>query len=123
MPIRASDFASVLITEFPELRADVEDELNRGLVHLEMAAFAEFVQLAKGRADWEAYGRAMDFADRLLREADADLDNALHVSFLEHIDFDGPNGQRAWAFLSAPLQRGWRQINDGWGRPRPKWMK
>jgi hypothetical protein len=79
MPIRASDFASVLITEFPELRADVEDDLNSGLVHLEMAAFAEFVQ--QGRADWEAYGRALDFANRLLREADADLDNALHVSF------------------------------------------
>ena len=40
------------MAEFPELRADVEDEVNRGLVHCEVGALAQFVQAAKGRASY-----------------------------------------------------------------------
>ena len=122
MAISSTDFAALAVAEFPELRPDIEDEVNRGLVHCEVGALAQFVQAAKGRADWNTYGRAMLFVDRLLPEADPALENALYVSFLEHIDFNGANGPRAWTQLSERLRKGWRELNDGWGRPRPEWM-
>jgi len=122
MAIASTDFAALAVGEFPELRPDVEDEVNRGLVHCEVGALAQFVQAAKGRADWSTYERAMRFVDRLLSEADPALENALYVSFLEHVDFNGSNGRRAWSHLSERLRKGWRELNDGWGRPRPEWM-
>ncbi len=122
MAIASTAFAALAVAEFPELRADVEDEVNRGLVHCEVGALAQFVQAAKARADWSTYQRAVQFVDGLLSEADPALENALYVSFLEHIDFNGVNGRRAWSHLSERLRRGWRELNDGWGRPRPEWM-
>ena len=123
MPIASSELPGILASEFPELQADLQEDGIRGLVHLEMGTFAEFVQRAKGRADWDVYGRALRLADRLLREGEPALENAVHVSFLEQIDFNGPRGQDAWRLLSPELQRAWRRINDGWGRPRPNWMR
>jgi hypothetical protein len=50
----------------------------------------------------------MSLADTLWRRPSHELLNMLNVSFLEHIDFDGPRGPTAWALLSPELQDGWR---------------
>ena len=122
MTIPASDFPRLAIAEFPSIEPELSDDGIAGLIHLEVAELARFVQAAKGRADWATWGHAMGFVERLLSEADQALDNALYVSFLEHIDFDGPRGEEAWRLVPPSLQRAWRQINDGWGRERPGWM-
>lgn len=123
MPIAHSDVVALVLAEFPELRLDLEDETTRGLLHVEMGEFARYAQEAKGRGDWDTYTRALKLANRFLMEGDGAVDNAVCVSFLEHIDFQGPRGQQAWTLLSPQQQRTWRQINDGWGRPVPRWMK
>ena len=103
-----STFQHVVLGEFPELREDFEED--EGLPYVQMGAFARLVQAAKRRADWETYRRAAMLADRLWAGADAGLRNALNVSFLEHIDFEGARGPQAWAFLSSRLQRAWRAM-------------
>jgi hypothetical protein len=52
----------------------------------------------------------MHLADQLWRCPDDDLRNALNVSFLEHLHFDGANGPTAWRHLSPALQEGWRAM-------------
>ena len=52
----------------------------------------------------------MRLAAELWRRPDEALLNALNVSFLEHLDFDGPNGPEAWGYLSPELQDGWRAM-------------
>jgi hypothetical protein len=101
-------FHDLALAQFPELREEFED--HRGLPHLQMGAFARLVEEAKGRADWETYAQAAALADRLWRDADFALRNALNVSFLELIDFEGPHGPRAWMLLSARLQRAWQAM-------------
>jgi hypothetical protein len=49
-------------------------------------------------------------AAELWRRPDADLLNALNVSFLEHLDFDGPRGPLAWERLTPELRAGWRAM-------------
>jgi hypothetical protein len=75
-----------------------------------MGAFAQRLQEAKGAADWEAYTRGIKLAHQLWQRPAAPLLNALNVSFLEHLDFDGPRGQHAWELLSPELQHGWRAM-------------
>ena len=58
--------------------------------------------------------------------ATPDLDNALNVSYLEHLDFDGPRGPAAWERLTPRLKVGWKEMQRylealaAKGRPR-KW--
>ena len=104
------DFVRLALAEFPELREEFEEE--DGLPHLQMGAFARFTQVAKGRADWETYERCAQLADRLWGCADEELNNALYVSYLEHLDFEGSRGPKAWSLLSPRLRQGWREIQE-----------
>lgn len=103
-----ADFPEMALAEFPELRAEFADD--EGLPYVQMGTFARLMQQAKGSADWATYARAARLADDLWARADAGLRNALNVSLLEHLDFDGPRGAPAWSMLSARLQRAWRAM-------------
>lgn len=107
-PYTHADFTRTLLTESPELREEVEN-LN-GLLHLEMGAFARFTQRAKGRGDWDTCARSVRLADMLWRRPDPELYNALNVSYLEHLDFEGPRSPKAWNLLTPALQKGWRNM-------------
>ena len=107
-PYTADDFRRLALAEFPELHDAFE--LDAGLLHLQMHAFTRLAQAAKGRGDWETYARCMRLADELWRQPDHELLNALNVSFLEHLDFDGPRGPTAWEHLTPALRDGWQAM-------------
>lgn len=107
-PYTRIDFARHALVEFPQLREDFEEYPD--LLHLQMHALERLAEAALKARDWMLYRRIMLFADRLWQRPDADLLNALNVSFLEHLEFDGPDGTRAWGYLSSGLQDGWRAI-------------
>ena len=86
----ADDFTRMALAEFPELAEEFDEWPD--LLHVKMGAFARIAQQAKGEGDWDRYARCMRLADELLRLPAADLENALNVSFLEHLTFDGPRG-------------------------------
>ena len=75
-----------------------------------MAAFARQTERAKEEGDWDTYARCVRLADTLWRHPDEALLNALNVSYLEMIDFDGARGPVAWKHLSPALQQGWRAM-------------
>src|SRR4051812_41748751 len=102
------DFPAMVLREFPQLSEEFEE--NTGLPHVQMGALARLLQTAKGAGGWAEYGRAASLADRLWGNADAGLRNALNVSLLELIDFDGPRCAKAWSLLSVRLQRAWRAM-------------
>ena len=97
-----ADFTHLAVAAFPDLGAEFEDA--GGMVHLEMGAFARRVDEARRAGHWEAYDRGVRLADRLRAAADEELANAHGVSFLEHLEFDGPSGAAAWEWLPPWLQ-------------------
>jgi hypothetical protein len=107
-PYTRADFERMALAEFPELREPFE--WDDGRLHLQMHAFTRVAQRAKGEGDWDTYARCVRFAAELWRRPDADLLNALKVSFLEHLDFDGPRGPAAWQHLTPELRDGWRAM-------------
>jgi hypothetical protein len=107
-PYTHADFVRLALAEFPELREEFEEYPD--LLHLQMHAFERLAGRAKTEGDWATYARCMRLAHELWRRPDDTLLNALNVSFLEHLDFDGPNGPDAWRYLSPELQDGWRAM-------------
>jgi hypothetical protein len=107
--ITLNDFPARALAEFPELPEEFAGD--EGLPYVQMGAFARLMQRAKGSGNWDTYRRAARFADELWGGADPGLRNALNVSLLEHIDFDGPRGSDAWSLLSPRLRRAWREMD------------
>jgi hypothetical protein len=66
----------------------------------------------KRDGDWEKYDRCVRLADELFGRATPDLENALKVSYLEHLDFDGPRGPKAWECMTPRLKVGWKEMQQ-----------
>jgi hypothetical protein len=104
----SDDFTRMAVAAFPELAEEFGEWHD--LLHLKMGSFSHIAQAAKGAGDWDKYTRCMQLADELVRDPAPDMENALNVSFLEHLDFEGPRGSKAWQCLSPRLQRAWEEM-------------
>ena len=103
------DFARLAIAEFPQLQDEFAEYPD--LLHLQMHALQRLAERAQKDKDWPLFRRIMMFADKLWQRPEPELLNALNVSFLEHLEFGGPDGAKAWGYLSSGLQEGWRHMD------------
>jgi len=51
-------------------------------------------------------------AEGVVAEGDDAMKNAIHVAFLEELDFRGSHGSEAFTKLTPALKKGWRDINE-----------
>jgi len=114
--LNRESFISAIIAQFPEVAATF-DEIDNGLLHLEVAAFRRCVEDAidNGRLwDVERYTRFI--ADSLTNADDA-LNNAIGVSFIEDFALGDFTEQRRKA-VSDRMPKKLRDeiiaINDRW---------
>ncbi len=81
-------FLRLLEKQFPGSLESVED-VNRGLLHVEVAAFRQTVELACTEARAWYVERAFRVVEQCLAEADPLLENALEISFIEDFALRG----------------------------------
>ena len=116
------DLVKATLDEFPDVRADIQ--AFSGLPYIQIGVLADLAQRAKGAADWDTYRHVLNLVGRFLDVADPELSNAIHVSILEHLDFIGPRGTKAWQLMPPDLQSAWRSIMEYnerlLGEPRPE---
>lgn len=92
-----------LVAEFPDMKHDLLDETWSGLLHPQMGCFARYAQDAIDGGDRGTVRRCFELAEHFLREGNADVQNAVAVSFLEHLNFEDRERARAWARDLLPL--------------------
>jgi len=99
-------FIALLKARFPEVVAMIDD-CSEGLLHLEMGTFARATQHAIDHQDKPTVRAHFQFIDEVFRDAAPDVQNAVYVSYLENLRFDGrkaaPTGARE--LLSPRLQQ------------------
>lgn len=81
-------FLQLLGERFPDVTHRIDDHA-RGLLHLETATFARATQAAIDTGDEATVREHFRFAEMVLSEASPEVDNALHISYLENLRFDG----------------------------------
>ena len=81
-------FVTLLTERFPEVTASIDD-CSKGLLHLEIATFARTTQAAIDRHDKAMVRAQFQFIDEVFRDAAPDLANAVNVSYLENLRFEG----------------------------------
>lgn len=88
-------FVSELHELFPAAADDIDPEIDEGLLHLEMGAFARYTAHTIEQGDRKEAIRCFQFAERLLKQGTPEVQNAVHVSYLEHLM---PPDGHAWMF-------------------------
>jgi hypothetical protein len=95
-------FLSLALAEFPDLREEFEE--YDGLFHLQMAAFSHVAEEAIERGDFATLKRCYKIADEIMKSASPNVENAVYVSFLEHLEFTSqPNEAEARHLLPPKL--------------------
>jgi hypothetical protein len=112
-PIDRERFVAMLTERYPAVAADI-DECARGLLHLEMGTLARAAQAAISDEDKAAVRDYFAFIAEVFRLATPEVKNAVFVSFLECLGFDGRHGKRIGArqMLSPQLQAGLRGLEE-----------
>src|SRR5688500_17326900 len=83
-----SRFVALLTARFPEVAAAI-DECSQGLLHLEMATLARATQAAIDNQDKATVIRHFQFVGEVFRDAAPDVENAVNVTHLENLRFEG----------------------------------
>jgi len=106
-------FLSLLSERFPDVAASI-DECSRGLLHLEMAALARATQVAIDNRDTGTIERHFQFVDEVFRSADADVENAVNVSYLENLRFESRKAAPAKArdLLTPRLRAALKELEE-----------
>lgn len=112
-PIDHDRFTALLTEHYPAVAADI-DECARGLLHLELGTLARATQAAISDEDKAAVRGYFAFIGEVFRLATPEVKNAVFVSFLECLSFDGRHGKRIGAreMLTPQLQAGLRELEE-----------
>ena len=110
-PIDRDRFIALLTERYPAVAADI-DECACGRLHLEMGTLARATQVAISDEDTTAVKAYFAFVGEVFRLATPEVKNAVYVSYLECLGFDGRHGKRIKAreMLSPQLQAGLRGL-------------
>ncbi|MEM0926837.1 MAG: hypothetical protein AAGJ83_12425 [Planctomycetota bacterium] len=100
--------------EFPEISTDLHEEAIEGLLHCQIGEFSRFAQKQIDDNDRETFGRVCRIFLDLFEDADPALENALNVSFLEHLDFSDGKHARSWGyqFMPARMRQAFDDMED-----------
>jgi len=105
------DFRCLVTREFPQLREELE-YWEDDLWHLQMGEFLNFTQEAIEARSFDVVRRSFEIATNALSNGDPALLNAIHVAFLEKLDFRSDAGKEALLLMPAELKRGRDAILD-----------
>ena len=97
-------FLALALAEFPNLADEfAEDE---DLFHVQMGTFSRVAKEAIERGDYATLKRCYKIADDAMKNATPSVENAVYVSFLEHLYFEGsPYGVEAKRLLPLKLSQ------------------
>jgi hypothetical protein len=83
------EFFQLLVKHFPEIAEDVFDEDYNGLVHLQIGCMARYASELIRHGKFDFLKQLFDFFQTTVEKVDSSTENALYVSFLEHVDMAG----------------------------------
>ena len=96
-----SRWSQMLAEEFPEVPRSCDDCV-KGLLHIEMGTFARLTDQAISAGNYHQVANYFAFVDRVRKQADAYVENAIDVSYIEYFAWDEWTERRHQAFQQMP---------------------
>ncbi|CAN5445405.1 hypothetical protein BH11BAC3_BH11BAC3_42450 [soil metagenome] len=108
--ITTGEFLKYLIEYFPEVKEDVLDPDYTGLIYLQISALARYANDCTNIKRFDELKRAIDFFEITVDKVDSVTENALYVSFLEHLEFKGLNETEIKKYLKPNHFETWKGL-------------
>jgi hypothetical protein len=108
--ITADEFLKYLVKYFPKIREDVLDSSINGLIHLQILQLAQYINNSVNVKEFDELKRAINFFEVTVDKVDSVTENALYVSFLEHLDFNGFNETEIKRYLKPNCYETWKRL-------------
>ena len=110
-----AEFLTGLIEQFPGLEADLLDEDYSFSIHLQVGCWATYANHCVAAGQLEEVRKALNYFQQTVGRVDPATENALYVSFLEHLEFEGGtlNAKKARSMLSPVYQHIWQELRKG----------
>lgn len=87
--LTTDEFIRLLVDYFPETTDEVLDPDYVGLIHLQVGRFANYANKSIETKRFDELKKIFDFFETTVNKVHTTGENALYVSFLEHVDFKG----------------------------------
>ncbi len=106
------EFLAGLIEQFPSLAADLLDEDYSFSIHLQVGCWATYTNACIAAGQIDQVRRALNYFQQIIGQVDPATENALYVSFLEHLTLEGRylNTKKARSMLSPAYQHIWQEL-------------
>ncbi len=100
--------------QFPHLQDELHDETWDGLLHPQIAAFSRWAQSIVDIADRNAWSEITKVFMVIWSDCSPEVENALNVSFLEHLHFADGKVSRSWAYKEMPhaMRQAWNEMEE-----------
>jgi hypothetical protein len=110
--LQENQFLELLTSNFPLIKDDVYDEDWKGLIHLQIACFARYTNNRLEANDLAEVHRCFEFFEEIIDKVNAAINNALFVSYLEHINMEEESDThvKARKFLNPEHLQAWKDL-------------
>lgn len=115
--ITQEEFLNRLTEVFPEISDEVLDEDYAGLIHLQIACLARYANQLIQHDRFDTLESVFRLFSDTVDEVDSLTENALYVSFLEHIEMEGASAKarEARALLPPKHLTVWKALRQWFG--------
>ena len=110
--ISQDEFLETLAKQFPEVKNDIQDEDDNGLIHLQIATFARYTNECINNKRFDVVRKIFDFFEKTIEKIDPKTENAMYVSFLEHIEFNDLSQREIKSYLKPLYFESWQQLRN-----------
>jgi hypothetical protein len=108
-------FVQLVLAEFPQLQEEIAEA--EGLLHLEMGIFSRFAQNAIDHNALDTLKRCYGLLAGIMTTAPSEVENAIYVSFVEHLNFESSSyGSEARRLLPPVLKKALDEVEEHWER-------
>lgn len=104
------EFLNYLVEQFPSVKEEVLDPFYEGLIHLQVARFADYTNHCIKVKKLDELQRILDFFRAVIDKVDSGTENALYVSFLEHLEFEGLKEREIRQYLGEKHFKEWKEL-------------
>lgn len=112
--ISREEFLNRLVVDFPAIHGEVmDDDYHKDrLIHLQVSPLARYTNDCIRAGDIKEIQRVFNFFEEMIEKVDHEVENALYLSFLEHIDMDGDSATETQArkILKPTYLESWKTL-------------
>jgi hypothetical protein len=87
--LTTDQFLILYSEEFPNLESEIYDEGCRDLIYVQIGLLSNYINECIKEGALKEVLRAFIFFERMVNRVNTEVENALYVSFLEHIKMEG----------------------------------